>query len=239
MANEGKQEGTDVTNPSEPKSTEATNAGQNEATNKIENFEDALQYPSATITFDSSPEEINSAHDLSIADWQTVFSINRLLHGFHIREEHQDVVRARRNAFELSTSGRRPYFEIEDGSSLQVSEAKNEFQRSLAQNAFSQRCIESSISAGDFGIMAGISAKHERIKSSNRQISSSDRRQEYYATFNFPRARILLDEIELKVSDQCAKELQALQAQPSYDKLQHFFKLFGSRLQSWRVTRPC
>ena len=226
MADEGKRECTDVADDPKSKPAEESNAGEDEAT-KTEKFEDALQYPSVTMTFDSSPDDIQGAHDLSITDWQTVFTINKLLHGFHIREEHQDVVRARRNAFELSTSGQRPYFEVEDSSSLQVSEAKNEFQRSLAQNAFSQRCIESSISAGDFGIMAGISGKRERTRSSNKQVSSSDRRQEYYATFNFPRARILLDEIELRVSDQCAKQLQALQAQPSYEKLQHFFKLFG------------
>lgn len=199
-----------------------------------EKFEDALQYPSAAITFDATPDVASNARDLSPIDWQTVLEINSLLHGFHIREEHQDVVRARRNAFMLKSSsqspGTTPYFQVEDGSSLQVQETKNYFQRSLAQNAFSQRCIESSLSAGDFGIMAGLSGKRERIKSSNKQVRSSDSSQEYYAIFNFPRARILLDEIELQLSDQCVRELRALESNPTYARVQSFFKLFGERL---------
>jgi hypothetical protein len=39
----------------------------------------------------------SNAQDLSAADWRVVLETNRLLHGFQIREQNQDVVRARCN----------------------------------------------------------------------------------------------------------------------------------------------
>ena len=39
----------------------------------------------------------SNAEDLSAADWQSVFKINRLLHGFEIRHQNDDVIRARCN----------------------------------------------------------------------------------------------------------------------------------------------
>ena len=38
-----------------------------------------------------------------------------------------------------------PDFQIEDGSSIQIRETRNEFQRQLALKSFSARCIESNL----------------------------------------------------------------------------------------------
>lgn len=41
--------------------------------------------------------------------------------------------------------GAMPCFQVVDGSNIQVHETKNAFQRSLAQNAFSKRCIDTEL----------------------------------------------------------------------------------------------
>lgn len=43
------------------------------------------------------------------------------------------------------TGSEEPCFHVEDGSSIDVQETKNAFQRSLAHNAFSKQCIESNV----------------------------------------------------------------------------------------------
>jgi len=54
-------------------------------------------------------------------------------------------------AFVIKDSGSNsqllPCYQVEDGSTIQVQETKNAFQRSLAQNAFSKRCIEANLYA--------------------------------------------------------------------------------------------
>ena len=113
----------------------------------------------------------SNAGDLTAAQWQTVLKNTHVLRGFQIREQNQDVVRAKRDgeqaecpqqhvlnvfqAFVLRPNGHpsdatqtpqlNPAFEIEDGSSIQIVETKNAFQRSLALKVFSKRCIEANL----------------------------------------------------------------------------------------------
>jgi hypothetical protein len=56
---------------------------------------------------------------------------------------------ARNNTGRLN---KKPYFRVEDGSSIQVQETRNAFQRSLARNAFSKRCIEPNLYVYRYGI---------------------------------------------------------------------------------------
>lgn len=125
------------------------------------------------------------------------------------------------------TGSEDPCFQVEDGSSIDVQETKNAFQRSLAHNAFSRQCIESNVSAGDFGIMLGVSGKREHESSSSQASGTTSRNQEYYATFNFPRTRVFLDEEELQLSERCKTALAEIKEDPVYTRLQRFYKLFG------------
>jgi hypothetical protein len=62
----------------------------------------------------------SNAEDVDPQGWQQIFKINRLLHGFEIRQENQDVVRARKRAFELRTSTQVPSFQVEDSTLVEV-----------------------------------------------------------------------------------------------------------------------
>jgi len=59
------------------------------------------------------------------------------------------ILRGRQSSFETSGANASqaiiPDFQIEDGSSIQIRETKNEFQRQLALKSFSARCIESNL----------------------------------------------------------------------------------------------
>lgn len=200
----------------------------------------ALQYPVLETSMEQSTSPVIDAADLSAGDWTALIKRHQLLYGFSIREQAQDVVRSREQAFILR--GRQssfgiggtnapqeifPDFQIEDGSSIQIRQTKNEFQRQLALKSFSARCIESNLSAGDFGIMAGFSGSRTKSKSSGEASHNVARSQEYYALFNFPRARIMLDEENLQLSDECRNALLEIQTQPTYSRLQRFYKIFG------------
>jgi hypothetical protein len=107
--------------------------------------------------------------------WATLIKTQQLLYGFSVREQAQDVIRSRAqgkfsllnkytaiNSFPLAFTLRGhqsrfepdgtdvsqaviPDFQIEDGSSIQVRETRNKFQRQLALKRFSSRCIESNL----------------------------------------------------------------------------------------------
>jgi hypothetical protein len=174
-----------------------------------------------------------NANDLDVAGWQEVFQINRLLHGFQIRQENQDVVRARQSAFELSIvpgttrDARKPCFQVEDGTLVEVYETKNDLQRSLARNAFSKRSIETNLSAGDFGVQVGPLFRREGEATKMNEVWTESKDQEYYAAYIYPRARVFLDEDELQVSEACATALRQLRLQPSSQSLQKFYRRFG------------
>ncbi|KAI1328470.1 hypothetical protein F5Y16DRAFT_155470 [Xylariaceae sp. FL0255] len=120
-------------------------------------------------------------------DWDEVIRTNKLLHGFLIRSEVADVVRARHPAFVLQTQDKgdgKPCFQVVDGSTTQVYETTNAFQSSLAENAFSETCIEGEISIGDMGIQAGLSGERSRRKKSSTEESSTIKGHEYHASYN-------------------------------------------------------
>jgi hypothetical protein len=120
-----------------------------------------------------------------------------------------------------------PCFQVEDGTLVEVYETRNDLQRSLARNAFSKRSIETNLSAGDFGVDVGPVFRREGEKTKMNEVWTESRDQEYYAAYIYPRARLFLDEDELRVSEACEKELRQLRLQPLFPSLQKFYKRFG------------
>lgn len=120
-----------------------------------------------------------------------------------------------------------PDFEVWDPSSITIKETKTDLQRSLAINGFSSQSIEATLGGGDFGVSAGISAilKVERSTGDASMVAAATK--EYYAAYNFPRARLFLDEFTLQVSPDCQRALRDPKKEPSDEKLRKFSERFG------------
>ncbi|KAH8668959.1 hypothetical protein BX600DRAFT_265923 [Xylariales sp. PMI_506] len=180
----------------------------------------------------TAADTYRNAQRLSTEDWSEIIATNKLLHGFQIRPQVPDVVRARRPAFVLSNpentpGGVKPCFQVADGSSIQVHEANNAFQSSLAQNAFSKTCIDTQLSAGDMGIQVGVSGSRGVEHSTSNQSSQRSQGQEYHASYKFPRARVFLDEYELEISDECNTQLEYVEDNRDMSSLREFEIKYG------------
>ncbi|KAK5048993.1 hypothetical protein LTR84_005415 [Exophiala bonariae] len=163
--------------------------------------------------WDAVSDKADNPVTLKTEEWTTLLAINKAFHGFTIREEQKDIVKARRPAFVLDgpdLSQIKPEFEVFDSSSIQIKEAKTDLQRSLAENGFSSHSVQASASGGAFGVSAGISSGLFTSSSTGLATTDIEAQTEYFATYNFPRARVFMDEYSLKVSKECALVLDGL-----------------------------
>ncbi|KAE9367081.1 hypothetical protein N431DRAFT_487505 [Stipitochalara longipes BDJ] len=125
-----------------------------------------------------------------------------------------------------------PEFEVWDSSSISIKETATDLQRSLAINGFSTRSIEAALGGGAFGVSAGISADLKVEATEGKGDIGINADKEYYAAYNFPRARLFLDELNLEISPQCERELKNLQQdltdrKQTDQKLRRFSELYG------------
>ncbi|KAF9697831.1 hypothetical protein EKO04_004229 [Ascochyta lentis] len=186
--------------------------------------------------------------DMSMQDWRRVMLLNKLVYGSEIRGVRRedsdvttptgnsslDIVNARVAAFNLksgmpSKELQLPDFvEVMDSPTIKVTEVKSDLQSSLAKNAFSARAIEVMTGGGTPMISAAVSAgvAIESEKASGHL--SGQKRTEYFATYNFPRVKLFLDEYTLEVSEDCELALEKLRTEKNMPALLEFQRRFGT-----------
>ncbi|OCT47236.1 hypothetical protein CLCR_02283 [Cladophialophora carrionii] len=194
-----------------------------------------LQYPETGEWTAEDLENIETAEDLSPEQWNKIFRINKVLYGFTIRESESDIVKARQQAFVLQPpptvqdpvlSGL-PEYEVCDSSSISIKQIKTDLQRSLAENGFSAKSISTALGGGAFGVTAGISASLKAESTQTNVVDRDKAEMEYYAAYNFPRARLFLDEDNLALSPQCQRALEAIRRDRTDQQLRKFSEKFG------------
>ncbi|RTE84716.1 hypothetical protein BHE90_000713 [Fusarium euwallaceae] len=173
--------------------------------------------------------------DFANKDWDKIMMLNKLLYAFDVRGKQLQITSARLPAFELvfseqgsSAAHLQPFVEIQDTPHIDITEVSTEFQSSLADNAFSSKAVETMVSGGSPLVSVSISAGMKSESSRGKASTEGGQRKEYRATYNFPRARLFLDESTLQVSEYCDNALAALQADPTLAKLVDFQRRFGT-----------
>lgn len=84
-------------------------------------------------------------------------------------------------------------------------------ERSMAQSGFSSQAISASVGVSTPYVGASVEASHKSESSIQQNKGDFKDRMEYTATYNFPRARVFLDELNLEVTAECAKYLAKIQ----------------------------
>ncbi|KAG4438003.1 hypothetical protein IFR05_006504 [Cadophora sp. M221] len=177
----------------------------------------------------SSPATENSnPYELSTEKWNFVLRSNAILNGFILNSENESVQRSRLPAFQLNHdvaefSG----FHIEDNSSINVSTLTSDFQSSALNECFSTKDFEAAIKAGICGY--GLNGNLDRSSASLEKSGSlqSSRSSRLYATYEFPRVVLYLDEDTLELTPQCSKALEAICADPSAEAVLQFLNKYG------------
>ncbi|KAH7311137.1 hypothetical protein BKA65DRAFT_484916 [Rhexocercosporidium sp. MPI-PUGE-AT-0058] len=103
-----------------------------------------------------------------------------------------------------------PEFEVADGSSISIHETTTELQKSLAENGFSSLAVQASASGGAFGVSAGVSSGLRKDDASGTASTDIQAEKEYFATYNFPRARVTMDPTNLALSPQATSYLDRI-----------------------------
>ncbi|KAL5330988.1 hypothetical protein ACEPPN_000515 [Leptodophora sp. 'Broadleaf-Isolate-01'] len=103
-----------------------------------------------------------------------------------------------------------PEFEVVDGSSISIHETTTELQKSLAENGFSSLAVQASASGGAFGVSAGVSSGLRKDDASGTASTDIQAEKEYFATYNFPRARVTMDPTNLALSPQATSYLDRI-----------------------------
>ena len=165
------------------------------------------------------PSEVSIATELKDDAWQHLIATTKMLHGY-VLNSATGLSRARSQAFQLKlppgqaytdTTMIKPEFEVFDASSITIKETKTQTERSMAQNGFSSQAISASVGVSTPYVGASVEASHKSESSISKNEGDFKDRMEYTATYNFPRARIFLDELNLEVTPECAKYLAKIQ----------------------------
>lgn len=136
-----------------------------------------------------------------------------MLHGY-VMSNSKGLSRARFQAFQLKPPQGKSYtdnsvltpdYEVFDSSSISIKETRTQVERSMAQNGFSSSAISASIGVSTpyVGVNASATKTNESQDSKNKGDFKDD--LEYTASYNFPRARIFLDDLNLEVTKECAE----------------------------------
>lgn len=193
-------------------------------------------------------DRISCVIDMTMLDWRRIMLLNKLVYGSEIRGVRRentsvhttssstslDVVNARVAAFSLSSGSpakglQLPEFvEVVDSPNIRITEIKSDLQSSLAKSAFSARSIEVMTGGGTPMISAAVSAGVAVESESSTGHLSGQKRTEYFATYNFPRVKLFLDEYTLNVSDDCKKALEKLRVTKTIEALLLFQRRFGT-----------
>ncbi|USW55752.1 Putative membrane attack complex component/perforin (MACPF) domain-containing protein [Septoria linicola] len=165
------------------------------------------------------PTVVSIASALNVEEWQELFDTTKMLHGYVLNGAN-GISRARFQAFQLKprpgqtytdSAGLKPDFEVFDASSISIKETKTQVERSMAQNGFSSEAISASVAVSTPYVGGGVSASYATDSQKSKASSDFSDRQEYTATYNFPRARVFLDELNLEVTAECAQYLVNIQ----------------------------
>ncbi|GIZ37345.1 hypothetical protein CKM354_000079500 [Cercospora kikuchii] len=78
-------------------------------------------------------------------------------------------------------------------------------------NGFSSHAISASVGASTPYVGASVSASYSSESQESKSSADFSDRLEYTATYNFPRARVFLDELNLEVTAKCAEYLVKIQ----------------------------
>ncbi|KAI3319476.1 hypothetical protein HD806DRAFT_260931 [Xylariaceae sp. AK1471] len=188
-------------------------------------------------TAPGGPGMLDCVVDFSDSDWDKIMMLNKVLYAFDIRGKILEITNARLPAFELKTPTEgelgipgahlRPFVEIHDTPNIDLTEVSSEFQKSLVDNAFSSKSLQAMASGGSPMFSASVTAGVKSESSRGTGSSEGGGKKEYYATYNFPRVRLYLDENTLTVSKYCEDALVSLQAQPTVENLRIFQRRFG------------
>ncbi|PIA97833.1 hypothetical protein CB0940_06427 [Cercospora beticola] len=158
------------------------------------------------------PDKAVNATELNDEAWQHLIDTTKMLHGY-VLNGTSGLSRARFQAFQLKPPAGntykdaktiRPEFEVFDASSISTKETKTQVERSMAQNGFSSQAISASVGASTPYVGVGVSASHSSESQKSESSADFKDRLEYTATYNFPRARIFLDELNLEATTECA-----------------------------------
>ncbi|PPJ51457.1 hypothetical protein CBER1_09156 [Cercospora berteroae] len=168
------------------------------------------------------PSEVDIASTLKTKDWQQLLNTTKMLHGY-VLKPRSGLSRARFPAFQLKpprpmpgqvpvdTSQVKPEFEVFDASSISIKETKTPMEKSMAQNGFSSHAISASVGASTPYGGGSVSASYSSESQESKSSADLEDRLEYTATYDFPRARVSLDELNLEVTAKCAEYLVNIQ----------------------------
>ncbi|ORY14656.1 hypothetical protein BCR34DRAFT_645688 [Clohesyomyces aquaticus] len=182
----------------------------------------------------TAPGMLDCVVDFAAADWDKIMMINKTLYGFTVRGTELQIISARQPAFEINDAMKSikgphlPEFaEIADTPHIDITEVDNAFQSSLADNAFSARSIETMISGTSPLISANVSAGMRSESMHGRGTNQGGSKREYHATYNFPRVKLFLDRLTLKLTDQCKTSINELKANQTLERLIEFQARYG------------
>lgn len=158
------------------------------------------------------PDKVEIATELDDDAWQHLVDTTKMLHGYVLNGTY-GLSRARFQAFQLKPPAGntykdaktiRPEFEVFDASSISIKETRTQVERSMAQNGFSSQAISASVGVSTPYVGVGVSASHSSESQESKSSADFKDRLEYTATYNFPRARVFLDELNLEATTECA-----------------------------------
>ncbi|KAG8408498.1 hypothetical protein J3458_019534 [Metarhizium acridum] len=188
--------------------------------------------------------------------WHIVLVTNSLLNGFTYDGISHVLRRARDPAFKLKRSYPDPYgspsgtsndtdsdssgastsaqtlycipsFQVDDESSVSITEIKSELQMSMAMNAFSSLSVQAAASGGIDGITGGASGSGSSSSGNSSSSVQGKAMDSLHASYNFPRVTVYFDADDLDISDECNALLQAIQSNRKAEDVATFRRKFG------------
>ncbi|OJD31466.1 membrane attack complex component perforin [Diplodia corticola] len=183
--------------------------------------------------------------DLTHKEWDVVVKNNYLVHGYVVDIKAKTITVARRPAFRIK---RRPLesfltydasietdetlaipdFRIFDDSSVSVVEITSQEEQSLVENSFSAWGAKASAGGDALFFSAEGAAEAGGNSSSGSGKAQSKFESRMWASYNFPRVRVFLDEESLEPTKECKTLLEKIKAASEAKKTDEQIKLTES-----------
>lgn len=150
-----------------------------------------------------------------------------------VKNGQAEITRSKFSAFQFQDEIEGlPPFDVMDDSSINITELTSDFESAALNSCFSATAVQATLDGGPLaiacsGLNLGVDGSVNIAKSSLTGTSQKSSRNDLYASYEFPRVVLYLDENSIEPSRPCKQALEVLRNDPTVEAVLKFMDKFG------------